>query len=82
MNLNFKEFQKQNLTLKELDSIRIKNFKIFETKGLPSKKQEHWKYTDLKTIINNSFSNLEILNSTKNNKYNKNQNFNIMKLFY
>ena len=72
MNLNFKEFQKQNLTLKELDSIRIKNFKIFETKGLPSKKQEHWKYTDLKTIINNSFSNLEILNSTKNNKYNKN----------
>ena len=55
MNLNFKEFQKQNLTLKELDSIRIKNFKIFETKGLPSKKQEHWKYTDLKTIINNSF---------------------------
>ena len=43
MILKFDEFQKKNIASKELDSIRIKNFKKFETKGLPTKKQEHWK---------------------------------------
>ena len=60
MNLKFEEFHKSRMSFKELDNIRAKNFKKFQTWGFPSKKQEHWKYTDLKNIINNSFSNLQI----------------------
>ena len=70
MNLKFQEFQKSNLGLKELDNIRIKSFKKFETQGFPTKKQEHWKYTDLKTIINNNFENLQIFKDKSNSKYN------------
>ena len=69
MILKFKEFQKQNISSKELDNIRVKNFQKFEIKGLPTKKQEHWKYTDLKTIINNNFKNIEISDNKKNFKY-------------
>jgi len=51
MILNFDEFQKANQNGSELDDIRIKNFNIFQKKGFPSKKEESWKYTDLKRII-------------------------------
>ena len=71
MNLNFEEFHKLNLSLKELDIIRIKSFKKFETLGFPTKRQEHWKYTDLKTIIHNNFSNLEIYKEKKSLQYDK-----------
>jgi len=70
MNLKFEEFQKSNLGLKELDNIRIKSFKKFETQGFPTKKKEHWKYTDLKNIITNNFQNLQIFNGSKNLVYN------------
>jgi len=60
MNLKFKDFQKLNMGPKELDSIRALSFKKFEEQGFPTKRQEHWKYTDLKTIINNNFLNLQI----------------------
>jgi len=70
MNLKFEEFHKSNLCFKELDNIRAKSFKKFETWGFPSKKQEHWKYTDLKTIINNNFSNLQIFKDQKVSTYN------------
>ena len=69
MNLKFEEFQKSNLGLKELKDIRFKSFKKFEKQGFPTKKQEHWKYTDLKTIINNNFENLEIIKDKNNLKY-------------
>ena len=68
--LKFEEFQKTKLGLKELDNIRLKNFKRFKNQGFPTKKQEHWKYTDLNTIINNNFSNLKIFEEKKNSKYN------------
>ena len=55
-------FKKLNLTIKELDDIREENFKKFEIKGFPSKKQEHWKYSDLRNIIVNNFSDLGISN--------------------
>ena len=69
MNLEFEKFKKENIISKELEDIRIKNFKKFEQMGFPSKKQEHWKYTDLYSIINNNFDNLEILNHKENSKY-------------
>ena len=72
MTLNFEKFKKSNINFKELDNIRIKNFQEFEIKGFPTKRQEHWKYTDLKTIINNNLSNLEIFDDKNLSKYNKN----------
>jgi len=72
MNLKFQEFQKLNLGLKELDGIRIKSFKKFETQGFPSKRQEHWKYSDLRTIINENFKNLQIFKENTRSKYNDN----------
>ena len=72
MNLKFGEFQKSNIGFKELDSIRIKSFKRFEIQGFPTKKQEHWKYTDLKTIISKNFENLQIFTDKNNLKYNNN----------
>ena len=70
MNLKFEEFQKSNSDFKELNKLRVKNFKKFETLGFPTKKQEHWKYTDLKTIINNNFEELQIYKDVKKLKFN------------
>ena len=70
MNLKFEEFQKKNISFEELDNIRKKSFQKFETQGFPTKKQEHWKYTDLKNIINNNFENLQIFKDHKNSQYN------------
>jgi Fe-S cluster assembly protein SufD len=70
MNLKFEEFKKSNLNFKELDNIRVKNFQEFEIKGFPTKREEHWKYTDLKTIINNHLSNLKIFNDKNSSQYN------------
>jgi len=71
MILNFDEFQKANQTGGELDNIRIKNFNIFQKRGFPSKKEENWKYTDLKTILHNNLNKLEVLNNKKTSQYNK-----------
>ena len=69
MILNFDEFQKANQTGAELDDIRIKNYNIFQKKGFPSKKEESWKYTDLKTLLYNNLNKLEILNNKKTSQY-------------
>ena len=70
MNLKFEEFQKSNLGFKELDNIRIKSFKSFETQGFPTKKQENWKYTDIRNIISNNFQDLQIFNKSNDSHYN------------
>jgi len=68
--LNFDEFQKTNQNGSELDDIRIKNFNIFQKKGFPSKKEESWKYTDLKRILYNNLNKLEVPNNKKTSRYN------------
>ena len=70
MILNFDAFQKTNQSGSELDSIRIKNFNIFQKKGFPSKKEENWKYTDLKTILYNNLEKLELPNNENTSQYN------------
>jgi len=67
---NFDEFQKANQNGSELDDIRIKNFNIFQKKGFPSKKEESWKYTDLKRILYNNLNKLEVPNNKKTSQYN------------
>ena len=70
MILNFDEFQKTNQNGSELNDIRIKNLNIFKKKGFPSKREENWKYTDLKTILSNNLNKLEIPNNKKTSQYN------------
>ena len=70
MILNFDEFQKANQSGSELNNIRIKNLNIFKKKGFPSKREENWKYTDLKTILSNNLSTLEIPNNKRTSQYN------------
>jgi len=70
MILNFDEFQKTNQSGNELNDIRIKNLNIFKKKGFPSKREENWKYTDLKTILSNNLNKLEIPNNKKTSQYN------------
>jgi len=70
MILNFDEFQKTNQSGSELNNIRIKNLNIFKKKGFPSKREENWKYTDLRTILSNNLNKLEIPNNKKTSQYN------------
>jgi len=70
MILDFDEFQKANQSGSELNDIRIKNLNIFKKKGFPSKREENWKYTDLKTILSNNLSTLEIPNNKRTSQYN------------
>ena len=70
MNLKFEKFKKPNQNLEELNNIRNNNFKKFELQGFPTNKQEHWKYTNLKNIINNNFTNLKIFDDKKKSQYN------------
>ena len=62
MILDFDEFQKANQSRSELNDIRSKNLNIFKKKGFPSKREENWKYTDLKTILYNNLNELELPN--------------------
>jgi len=70
MIFNFDEFKKANQSGSELNNIRIKNLNIFKEKGFPSKREENWKYTDLKTILSNNLSTLEIPNNKRTSQYN------------
>ena len=68
MILNFDEFQKDKND-GELNNIRVKNLNIFKEKGFPSKKEENWKYTDLKTILFNDLGKLEIPKDKQTSTY-------------
>ena len=70
MNFKIGEVNKVNSDIKELNDIRLKNFEKFKVDGFPTKKQENWKYTDLKTILSNNLNKLEIPNNKKTFQYN------------
>ena len=46
---NFKKISQEE------KDFRIKNLEYFNNIGLPSKKLEDWKFTDLREIISNNF---------------------------
>ena len=50
---NFKKISKEE------KDFRIKNLEYFNNIGLPSKKLEDWKFTDLREIISNNFKKLD-----------------------
>ena len=49
-------------------SLRQKNLENFNNNGLPSKKDEDWKFSDLKKIFNQNFSNFKFDNNIINKK--------------
>ena len=57
--INFKQIdQIKKITLEE-KNFRIKNLKLFNTAGFPSKKFEDWKFTDFRKIVDNNFNKLD-----------------------
>ncbi len=47
---------------KEEKNFRIKNLEVFNSKGFPNKRNEDWKFSDLKEIINKDFKSLNVKN--------------------
>ena len=78
MNFEIKseEINKFKEISQEEKDFRIKNLKYFNNIGLPSKKLEDWKFTDLREIISNNFKKLDTFQ--KNEKF---SNFKILKDF-
>ena len=54
---DFKIEKIKNLSLEE-KNLRKKNLDLFYQNGFPNKKNEDWKFTDLSSILNNSFNNI------------------------
>ena len=50
-NIRFKKYLLQKRSIK-----RKKNFELFLKTGLPNKKDESWKFSDLNFIINKNFN--------------------------
>ncbi len=54
---DFKIEKIKNLSLEE-KNLRKKNLDLFYQNGFPNKKNEDWKFTDLSSILNNSFNSI------------------------
>ena len=78
MNFEIKseEINKFKEISQEEKDFRIKNLEYFNNIGLPSKKLEDWKFTDLREIISNNFKKLDTFQ--KNEKF---SNFKLLEDF-
>ena len=54
-NIDFKRFNSSN---DKEAADRKKNFELFLKEGLPNKKNENWKFSDLNYIITKNFKNI------------------------
>ena len=78
--LNFKinsdEIDKIGNFTKEEKNFRLKNLDYFNDIGFPNKKNEDWKFSDLKAIVSKNFSKLDIqLSKSKKQKVDFIKNF-------
>ena len=73
---NSEEIDKIKKISKEEKNFRIKNLEVFNAKGFPNKRNEDWKFSDLKEIINKNFKSL-----TVNNTKSKVEKINLIKDF-
>ena len=64
LNLSIDKNFKDNLDL------RKKKLSEFKEKGFPNKNTEEWKFTDMNSILNNNFKQLENYESNKEKKFN------------
>ena len=65
-----KEFEKLNFDKKSLEN-RIINFNKFLNSGFPTKKEEAWKFSDLKNIVKNNIEELKFFNEKLSNVENE-----------
>ena len=61
--ISLKEIDKINLINQEDKNYRIKNLEFFNQKGFPTKKEEDWKFSDLREIFSKNFKKIEIYNT-------------------
>ena len=67
--INSDEIDKIGNFTKEEKNFRLKNLDYFNDIGLPNKKNEDWKFSDLKAIVSKNFSKLDIqLSKSKKQK--------------
>ena len=61
--INLKEIDKINLINQDDKNYRIKNLEFFNQKGFPTKKDEDWKFSDLREIFSKNFEKIDVNNS-------------------
>ena len=61
--INLKEIDKINLINQDDKNYRIKNLEFFNQKGFPTKKDEDWKFSDLREIFSKNFKKIDVNNS-------------------
>ena len=67
--INSDEIDKIGNFTKEEKNFRLKNLDYFNDIGFPNKKNEDWKFSDLKAIVSKNFSKLDIqLSKSKKQK--------------
>ena len=69
--INTREIDKIKKISKEEKKFRVKNLSLFNEVGFPNKKNEDWKFSDLKTIISKNFDKfIPTKKKTTNKKFN------------
>ena len=58
--INSKEIDKIKKISKSEREFRINNLNLFNEKGFPNKKQEDWKFSDLREIVRKNFKKLNV----------------------
>ena len=58
--INSKEIDKFKKISKKERDFRVNNLNLFNKKGFPNKKEEDWKFSDLREIINKNFKKLNV----------------------
>ena len=58
--INSKEIDKIKKISKEERDFRINNLNLFNKKGFPNKRQEDWKFSDLREIVYKNFKKLNV----------------------
>ncbi len=67
LKIQTKEIDKIGKFSKEEKDYRIKNLNYFNDSGLPNKKDEDWKFSDLNTIVSKNFKKLNLKFDKSNN---------------
>ena len=57
--INSREIDKIKKITQEEKNFRIKNLELFKATGFPNKKNEDWKFTDFKNIVDSNFDELD-----------------------
>ena len=76
LKIDISEIDKIGKFTKQEKEFRVKNLDFFNEKGLPNKKDEDWKFSDLRQIVSKNFKKLDLKIEGS-----KNENFELIKDF-